>query len=108
MQSDIVQRIASQLQATVSQKEEVAIDERPTHDLVAYALYVRAKTLIASVANAQINEKLMQAVQSLDQAIARDPNFYLAWCQLAAAHNYIYFFGFDHTPARLALAEAAL
>ena len=44
----------------------------------------------------------------LDQAIARDPKFYLVYCQLAAAHNYFYFFGFDHTPARLALAEAAL
>ena len=97
MQSDIVQRVASQLQATVSPQEKAAIEERPTRDLVAYALYVRGKTLIASVANAQINEKLLQAVKVLDQAIGRDPNFYLAWCQLAAAHNYIYFFGFDLT-----------
>ena len=44
----------------------------------------------------------------LDQAIARDPDFFLAYCQLASAHNYIYFFGFDHTPARLALADGAL
>src|SRR5205807_3341738 len=29
-------------------------------------------------------------------------------CQLAAAHNYLYFFGLDHTPARLALADGAL
>jgi TolB-like protein/Tfp pilus assembly protein PilF len=108
MQSNLVQRIAAQLQATVSPKEKAAIDERPTQDLVAYASYVRGKTLVSSVSNAQINEKLLQAVQSLDQAIARDPNFYLAYCELAAAHDYLYFFGFDHTPARLALAEAAL
>ena len=108
MQNDLVQRIASQLQATVSPKEEAAIDERPTKDLLAYALYVRGKTLVSSVSNAQIKEKLVQAVQLLDQAIARDPNFYLAYCQLAAAHDYLYFFGFDHTPARLALTEAAL
>ena len=108
MQTDLVQRIASQLQAAVSPKEKAAIDERPTQDLLAYALYVRGKTLVSSVSNAQINEKLVQAVQLLDQAIARDPNFYLAYCQLAAAHNYLYFFGFDHTPARLALTEAAL
>jgi TolB-like protein/Tfp pilus assembly protein PilF len=108
MQSELVLRIAAQLQAEVSSKEKAALDERPTEDLVAYGFYVRGKTLVASVANAQINEKLLQAVQALDQAIARDPNFYLAWCQLAAAHDYIYFFGFDRTPARLALAEAAL
>jgi len=109
MQSDIVQRVAAQTQARVSPKEKAAIDERPTKDVVAYGLYVRGKDLIASVSfNAQINEKLSQAVQLLDQAIARDRNFYLAYCQLAAAHNYLYFFGLDHTPARLALADAAL
>jgi TolB-like protein len=107
-QSELVQRIAAQLQATVSPKEKAAIDERPTEDLVAYGLYVRGKTLISSLSNGQINEKLLQSVQALEQAIALDPNFYLAYCQLAAAHGYLYFFGFDHTTARLALAEAAL
>ena len=108
MQSEIVERIASQLQATVSEKEQAAIEQRPTRDLAAYGLYLRGKTLLSNVSNAQIQEKLLQAIQALDQAVARDPNFYLAWCQLAAAHDYIYFFGFDHTPDRLALAEAAL
>ena len=109
IQSDIVQRIISQLQATVSPKEKAAIDERPTKDLIAYGLYVRAKALIATISlNAQISEKLNEAVHLLDQAIERDPDFFLAYCQLAAAHNYLYFFGLDHTPARLALADGAL
>jgi serine/threonine-protein kinase len=109
VQRDIVQQITSQLKATVSPKEKAAIEERPTKDLVAYGLYVRAKALIATISlNTQINEKLREAVQLADQAIARDPDFFLAYCQLASAHNYIYFFGFDHTPARLALADGAL
>jgi TolB-like protein len=109
IQTDIVQRIISQLQATVSPKEEAAIDERPTKDLVAYGLYVRAKALIATISlNAQISEKLHEAIRLLDQTIERDPDFFLAYCQLAAAHNYLYFFGLDHTPARLALADGAL
>jgi TolB-like protein/Tfp pilus assembly protein PilF len=109
IQSDIVQQILSQLQATVSPKEKDAIDERPTKDLIAYGLYVRAKALVATISlNAQINEKLREAVQLLDQAVERDPDFFLAYCQLAAAHNYLYFFGLDHTPARLALADGAL
>jgi len=109
IQSDIVQRITSRLQATVSPKEKAAIDERPTTDLVAYGLYIRAKALNATISlNTQINEKLREAVQLADQAIARDPDFFLAYCQLASAHNYLYFFGFDHTPARLALADGAL
>ena len=109
IQSNIVQQILSRLQATVSPKEKAAIDERPTKDLIAYGLYVRAKALVATISlNAQINEKLREAVSLLDQAIARDPDFFLAYCQLAAAHNYLYFFGLDHTPARLALADGAL
>ena len=109
IQSDIVQRIISQQQATVSPKEKAAIDERPTKDLIAYGLYVRAKALIATISlNAQINEKLREAVDLLDQAIERDPSFFLAYCQLAVAHNYLYFFGLDHTPARLARADSAL
>ncbi|PYL03249.1 MAG: hypothetical protein DME32_04455 [Verrucomicrobia bacterium] len=109
IQSDIVQQILSQLQAVVSPKEKAAIDERPTKDLIAYGLYVRAKALVATISlNAQINEKLREAVDLLDQAIQRDPNFFLAYCQLAAAHNYLYFFGLDHTPARLTLADGAL
>lgn len=109
IQHDIVQQITSQLKATVSPKEKVAIDEHPTKDLVAYGLYVRAKALIATISlNTQINEKLREAVELADQAIARDPDFFLAYCQLASAHNYLYFFGFDHTPARLALADGAL
>ena len=38
----------------------------------------------------------------------RDPSFFDAYCQLAYAHEYLYAGGFDHTPARLALAEAAV
>ena len=44
----------------------------------------------------------------LDQAVARDPAFLLAHCQLAAAHDLIYFFNYDHTDSRLKLAEASI
>src|SRR5262249_16914021 len=42
------------------------------------------------------------------KATALDPNFLQAYCQLAYAHEQLYFLGFDHTPTRLALAEAAI
>jgi TolB-like protein/Tfp pilus assembly protein PilF len=109
IQNEVVQRILAELRANVSPKEKAAIAEQPTKDLVAYGLYVRAKALIATISlNGQINEKLREAVQLLEQAIARDPNFYLAYCELSAAHGYLYFFGLDHTPARVAAADVAL
>jgi tetratricopeptide (TPR) repeat protein len=40
--------------------------------------------------------------------VARDPSFFDAYCALAVHHDQLYFFGFDHTPARLASAEAAI
>src|SRR5204863_4868393 len=39
---------------------------------------------------------------------ARDPSFFKAYCTLARVHDQVYFFSLDHTPARLALAEAAV
>ena len=51
---------------------------------------------------------LVQAADLLNQAVARDPSFFRAYCQLAYAHDALYFLGFDHTAARLALAEAAV
>jgi len=47
-------------------------------------------------------------VQLLDQAVARDPAFLFAHCQLAHAHDDIYFHNFDHTETRLALAETSV
>src|SRR5207253_1369411 len=51
---------------------------------------------------------LRKAIELLDEAVKRDPSFFDAYCQLAYAHGYFYAVRGDHTPARLALAEAAL
>ena len=110
IQSEIAKTIADQLQAKLSPKEKAAIVERPTKDLAAYDLYLRAKELIYErVANASHwRENLFKAVQLLDQAVARDPAFLLAYCQLAFAHDQIYFVDFDRTETRLALAETSV
>lgn len=108
-QTEIVQHIVSQLQAAVSPQEKAAIAERPTKNLVAYGLYVRAKALIVTIAlNGQIEDRLREAIKLLEQAVAHDADFYLAYFQLSAAHDYMYFFGLDRTPARLAAGDAAL
>src|SRR6202035_1877547 len=53
-------------------------------------------------------ENLLEAVDVLNGAVARDPSFFKAYCLLASTHDRLYFLGADHTPARLALAEAAI
>jgi TolB-like protein len=109
LQSQIAQKVADQLGAQVSSTEKTAIQEPPTTDLVAYDSYLRAKELINGITfSTRAKEDLVQAVQLLDQAVARDPSFFDAYCQLAGAHDRIYFLGFDHTNARLKLAESAI
>ena len=109
LQSEIAQKVADQLGTEVSAAEKVAIQEPPTTDLVAYDSYLRAKDLIEGISfSPRAKEDLTQAVQLLDQAVARDPLFFLAYGQLAGAHDRIYFLGFDHTDARLKLSETAI
>jgi TolB-like protein/class 3 adenylate cyclase/Tfp pilus assembly protein PilF len=109
IQSEVAEQIASQLRAKISPEEKAAIEERPTGDLEAYELYVRAKALIDAINFSERGkENLLNAVQLLDEAVARDPKFLRAYGQLARAHDLIYFLAMDHTPARLALAEAAV
>jgi len=109
IESELAGKIVAQLQAKISPSEKAAIEQKPTADLAAYDLYVRAKTLIATaVYSTPLQEGLSEAVRMLNQAIERDPAFALAYYQLAHAHDLIYFGGLDHTPARLAMADAAI
>ena len=109
IQSEIAKTIADQLQAKLSPSEKAAIDKPPTTDLTAYDLYLRAQVLFADTTDSiHAKEKLPQAARMLDEAVARDPQFLLAWCLLSRVHNNVYFLGFDHTPARLELANAAV
>jgi len=108
IQSEIAKAIAEQLQAKLSPREEKAIERPPTGDVTAFDLYTRAKNLLLIGLSSTMKANLLQAADLLNQAGARDPSFFRAYCQLAYAHDALYFLGFDHTAARLALAEAAV
>jgi TolB-like protein/Tfp pilus assembly protein PilF len=105
IQSEIAVQIATQLQAKLSPKSKSAIEERPTKDLAAYDLYVRAKLLVMIPLIGA--ENYLEAARLLDQAIARDPDFFLAYCLIAEAHSLLYSV-FDHTPQERELADAAV
>jgi TolB-like protein len=109
IQSEIAKAVADQLEAKLSPAEKSAIEQPPTADLVAYDRYLRGKKASAQTTyDARMIEHIRQAIRLLDQAVAHDPGFYLAWCQLARMHDQLYFFGGDHSPARIALARQAL
>jgi TolB-like protein/Flp pilus assembly protein TadD len=107
IQSEIARTIADQLQAKLSPNEKNAIERPPTTDIAAFDLYTRAKNILVEK-SLQTKAELLEAIDLLNQAVARDPSFIDAYCQLAYVHDWLYFGGYDHTPARLALAEAAI
>jgi serine/threonine protein kinase len=109
IQSEIAKAIATELDAKLSPNEESEILRPPTNDITAFDLYTRARNLFLTPSfGVGSKPNLLEAVDLLNQSVARDPSFIRAYCQLAFAHDALYFFGHDHTSARLAQAEAAI
>jgi TolB-like protein/Tfp pilus assembly protein PilF len=108
IESELAQQIVAQLRAHLSAKEKAAMEERPTFDIAAHDLYVRAKRALGKAASVRPAENLTEAAQLLHQALDLDPNFFMGYCALASVHDQIYLAGVDHTPSRLAQAQAAI
>src|SRR4029079_7592981 len=110
VQGEIAQKVAEQLRAKVSSAEKLAINRPPTPHLTAFNLYSRAKNLLLVETNfpTGAKPKFIEAIDLLKQAVAHDPAFFQAYCQLARAHEQLYLYGIDQTPARLVLAEEAV
>jgi TolB-like protein/Flp pilus assembly protein TadD len=112
LQSEIAQKVAKRLHIKISPAEKMAIGRPPTADLTAFDFYHRAKTVVLAVVNrtnpTRGEENLLQAADLLNQAVSHDPSLFQAYCQLAWIHDHLYYNGFDRTPARLSLAEAAI
>lgn len=109
IQTEIAESIVTQLKAKFTPEEKAAMEERPTNDVIAYDLYLRGKALLARVAfESSRTDELAEAAQLFQEAAARDPSFYLAYCELANAHGQTWFYSIDPTPERLAMARSAI
>ena len=105
IQSEIARTIADQLQAKLSPKEEAIVQAKPTNDMAAYDLYLRATEISRNRASSVEGAK--QGVELLNEAISRDPAFVSALCVLATTHTYLYWLS-DHTAPHIELAKKAL
>jgi serine/threonine protein kinase/Tfp pilus assembly protein PilF len=104
IQSEIAQKVAERLNAKITAAEKLAIEDKPTTDLMAFEMYSRADDIWQNGTFAD----MPQAIDLLNQAVARDPSFLQAYCKLAFAHDALYWWEYDRTPTRLAMAEAAV
>jgi TolB-like protein/tRNA A-37 threonylcarbamoyl transferase component Bud32/tetratricopeptide (TPR) repeat protein len=88
LQSEVMRDVATQLQTTVTMSERRFIEERPTGDPMAYDLYLRAISAPQMYDSAaDMRRGLTQKVAWLDEAIARDADFVLAYCELSKTHD---------------------
>ncbi len=110
IQTRIAQAIADQLRVRLSPAERAAISRAPTQNLAAHDLYLRGNKLLAEVVAdySHAKEKLTKGLELFEKATALDPNFLLAYCRASQAHVVLYWLEIDHTPERLALADAAI
>jgi eukaryotic-like serine/threonine-protein kinase len=101
LESELAQEIASQLKAALSPNEKAAIEIQPTRDMAAYDLYLRAR-------GAFFHYDSLKAIEFLEAAVGRDPQFVLAYCLLAEANLYVYrFMEVPPSKERLAAAKEA-
>ena len=79
IQSEISQKIAGALEATLSPQEQQAISDRPTENLAAYNAYLLGRQLMAR----RGVEDLTRAQEEFQRATELDPDFALAWVGIA-------------------------
>jgi TolB-like protein/Tfp pilus assembly protein PilF len=82
VESDIAKSIAEMLQAKLSGSEKNSIAKVPTVNSEAYELYLKGRFFW----NKRTGEDLRKAIEYFEQAIAKDPNYALAYVGLADSY----------------------
>ena len=81
IQTEISEKIAAELKATLSPEEHERISDRPTENLAAYSAFLRARQLQAE----RTSESLQQAMTEYERAVELDPEYAMAWVGIAEA-----------------------
>jgi TolB-like protein/Tfp pilus assembly protein PilF len=105
VESDIAKAIADALQAKLTGSEKNAIAKQPTINTEAYELYHKGRSLWEK----RSGDNIPKAIGLYEQAIARDPNYALAYAGLANAYVILPFWaGADRLDANTKAKQAAL
>ncbi len=87
IQSDVAQRIAQELEATLTPREKAQIEQKPTDDLEAYEFYLKG---LHYWQNYDTWEGNGMAARMFEQATKRDPRFALAYARLSLVHSILH------------------
>ncbi len=91
LQNEIAKKIAAAIKAVVTPAELEQIEKIPTENLEAYDLYLQALPHF----HARTREGLEQALPLFNQAIEQDPQFSLAYANLAISYYFLDIFQVD-------------
>ena len=105
VESEIAKTIADTLQAKLSGSEKQMMAAAPTTDTTAYELYHKGRSLWEK----RSGDNIPKAIAFYEQAIARDPNYALAYAGLSSAYIILPFWaGVDRLDAYSKAKDAAL
>jgi TolB-like protein len=101
VESEVAQEIADTLRAKLSPSQSDALAAAPTRDTEAYDLFLKGE-YEERQAESALNSQLFDRAQMLyRQAVARDPNFALAYARLAYSQLFRHWFISNLTSAEL-------
>ncbi len=103
IQSEIALNVARALKAELLPAEREKVTRVPTTSLRAYDLYLSA----TARGNRQTTEEILLAIKEVEEALALDPEFALAWLQKAELRLIAQFFDPAHAAQHWALGEQA-
>jgi TolB-like protein/cytochrome c-type biogenesis protein CcmH/NrfG len=105
VQSDIAKTVADTLRAKLTGSEKQMMASQPTTDTAAYELYHKGRSLWER----RSGDNIPKAIAFYEQAIARDPNYALAYADLAKAYILLPFYtGADRRNVSQKAKDAAL
>jgi serine/threonine-protein kinase len=105
VESEIAKTIADTLQAKLTGSEKTAIAKAPTANTEAYELYLKGRSFWEK----RSGDNIPKAIAFYEQAIARDPNYALAYAGLSSAYIILPFWaGVDRLDAYSKAKDAAL
>jgi serine/threonine-protein kinase len=102
IQTDVALQIAAALEAQLSPEEHARLRKEPTKDLEAYQLYLLGKHCVVR----WTEEGIAQGLKYLEQTVARDPNYALAYATIAHVYANVGMAGFASLPADEAFRRA--
>ena len=105
IQSEIAQKIASELEIVLSPIEKEQIDKQPTDNLDAYQAYLRGRYYARQPHFTLSN--WYSALENFQEAVEIDTTFALAYAELARAHGRLRYLRDDLSESRLAEGERA-